>query len=121
MEIEAWAANRLATEMAFILSNGHVDVFDQNGDRLVRLEFANPAFAAPLNGAVAAYPFKPAIAERDGRPVRFEARDFDDVLVLQGTAGYRNDDPPPEMKFRARTIVQDADVMIDSFVFSLAG
>lgn len=85
MEIEAWAANRLATEMAFILSGGHVDVFDQNGDRLAR----------------------------------FEARDFDDTLVLTGSAGHKDDRPAPQMKFRTRMIVQDADVMIDSFVFSV--
>lgn len=120
MEIEAWAANRLAGDMADILAGGYVDVFDPAGVRLARCHFADPAFAAPLEGAVAAHPFKPAVAETDGTPASFTAVDFDGTPVLKGSAGYRDALPAPEMKFRTRTVVKDADVLVESFVFSLA-
>lgn len=120
MELEAWAANRLAGEMASVLAGGYVIVFDAENVRLARCDFADDAFAAPLEGAIAANPFKPGQAKADGVPARFEAFDFDDTRVLAGTAGYRDDQPAPEMKFRTRLLVKDADVMIDSFVFSLA-
>lgn len=119
MQIEAWAANRLAGDMADMLANGYVDVFDHGGMRLARCAFADPAFAAPLAGAVAAHPFKPAVAEADGKPASFAAHDFDGMQVLTGSAGYRDDLPAPEMKFRTRVIVKDADVLVESFVFSL--
>lgn len=119
MQIEAWAANRLAGDMADILANGYVDVFDMGGIRLARCHFADPAFAAPFEGAVAAHPFKAAVAEADGVPASFVAHDFEDTRVLAGSAGYRDDMPPPEMKFRTRQVVKDADVLVESFVFSV--
>lgn len=120
MQLEAWAANRMVNEMAAMLAGGYVVVHDAAGKRLARCDFADDAFAEPLEGAIAANPFKPGQAEADGVPARFEAFDFDDTRVLAGTAGYREDLPAPEMKFRTRLLVKDADVLIDSFVFSLA-
>lgn len=120
MELEAWAANRLASDMAAMLAKGYVVVLDGDGNRLARCEFADDAFGEPLEGAIAAHPFKPGQAEADGIPARFEAFDFEDTRVLAGTAGYRDDLPAPEMKFRTRMLVKDADVLIDSFIFSLA-
>lgn len=119
MDIEAWAANRLAGEMADILAGGYVDVFDAADVRLARCHFADAAFESPLEGAIKANPFKPAVAENDGVPARFAAFDFDGTRVLGGSAGYRDDEPAPQLKFRTRMIVKDADVLVDSFVFSV--
>lgn len=120
MELEAWAANRLSSDMAAMLAKGYVVVLDGAGNRLARCDFADDAFGEPLEGAISANPFKPGQAEADGIPARFEAFDFEDTRVLAGTAGYREDLPAPEMKFRTRMLVKDADVLIDSFIFSLA-
>lgn len=119
MDIEAWAANRLAGEMADILAGGYVDVFDVADLRLARCHFADEAFAAPLEGAIKANQFKPAVAENDGVPARYAAFDFDGTRVLGGSAGYRDDEPAPQLKFRTRMIVKDADVLVDSFIFSV--
>jgi hypothetical protein len=51
--------------------------------------------------------------------VRFEAFAQSGDRVLAGTAGYKEDQPAPEMKFRTRMILEDADVLVESFVFSL--
>ncbi|MDQ5880007.1 MAG: hypothetical protein QG638_2744 [Pseudomonadota bacterium] len=71
------------------------------------------------SGAIAAHEFPAAIAEADGTPSRFVALDAVGTEVLSGSAGYRDDQPPPEMKFKTRIIVKDADVLVESFVFSV--
>ena len=119
MQIEEWAANVLANAAADLLAGGHVEVYDQEGERLARCPFAALPFADPEDGAIAAHPFPSAIAERDGVPFRFEAIDAIGALALSGTAGYRDDLPAPEMKFKTRRIVEGADVQIESFVFSV--
>lgn len=119
MEIETWAANRLAEETGVMLAGGYVDVLDADGTRLARCQFATPPFQSPEEGEVAAYPFPFSVAEADGRAARFEAFAIDGRLVLAGTAGYRDDLPEPEMKFKTRQIVQDADVGIESFVVAV--
>lgn len=119
MEIETWAANRLAEETGAMLAGGYVDVLDAGGILLARCRFADPPFQSPEDGSVAAYPFPFSVADSDGRPARFEAFAFDGRLVIAGTAGYRDDLPEPEMKFKTRQIVQDADVGIESFVVAV--
>lgn len=119
MEIETWAANRLAEETGVMLSGGYVDVLDADNVLLARCQFADPPFRDPEEGAVAAYPFPFSIAEADGKPSRFEAFATDGRRVIAGTAGYRDDIPEPEMKFKTRQIVQDADVGIESFVVAV--
>jgi hypothetical protein len=119
MEIEAWAANRLADSMADMLTGGYVEVFDLAGQRLAVCPFSGDGFGSSENGSVSANPFPPAVAESDGIQARFEAFAPDGRRVLAGTAGYRDDEPEPEMKFKTRMIVKDADVMIESFVVSI--
>lgn len=119
MEIETWAANRLAEETGLMLMGGHVDVLDGDGNRLARCHFADPPFRSPEDGEISAYPFPFSVADADGKPTRFEAFAVDGRRVIAGTAGYRDDVPAPEMKFKTRHIVQDADVGIESFVISV--
>lgn len=119
MRIETWAANNLADVAADLMSGGRVDVLDEDGVRLASCAFAEPPFSAAAGGAVRANPFPPARADADGRPAGFTAYDADGMAVLSGTAGHKDDDPPPEMKFKTRMIVEDADVLVESFVFSV--
>lgn len=119
MQLDASLANDMAQRVAVRLTGGHVDVYDREGARLARCPFAANPFADPEDGAIAAYPFPSAIAERDGVPFRFEARDAIGELALTGTAGYREDIPKREMQFKTRRIVEGADVQIESFVFSV--
>jgi hypothetical protein len=119
MQIEVWAADAMAQTMATLLDGGRVDVFDAAGTKLAACLFAVPAFMAPAAGAVVAHPFPAARGLADGRPARFEAFAQSGDRVLVGSAGYRDDAPAPEMKFRTRLIVEDADVLVESFVFSL--
>lgn len=119
MQLDETLANDMAQRAAVRLTGGHVDVYDQAGERLARCLFAANPFAEPEDGAISANPFPSAIAERDGVPFRFEARDAIGELVLSGTAGYREELPAPEMKFKTRRIVEGADVQIESFVFSV--
>lgn len=119
MQIEVWAANLLADHMALALGGGRVDVFDAYDNKLAACQFAEPAFKKADGGAVQANPFPAARGLADGRPARFEAFAASGGRVLTGSAGYRDDIPPPEMKFRTRQIVEDADVIVESFVFSL--
>jgi len=120
MQLDDWAANTLANVMADLLAGGRVEVFDGAGVLLAACAFAAPPFSLAKDGAIAAHPFPPAIAENDGAPATFIARDAAGLQVLAGSAGYRDADPPPEMKFKTRLIVKDADVLVESFVFSLA-
>lgn len=117
MQLEIWAANVLAGAMADLLTGGRADVFDSAGVRLAACPFAG--FAKPRNGALSAFPFPPAVAEADGTPTTFVAFDQDGTAVLYGTAGYKDNEPKPEMKFKTRVVVKDADVLIEDFVFSL--
>ena len=117
MQLEIWAANVLAGAMADLLAGGRADVFDAAGLRLASCQFAD--FAKPRTGTLTAFPFPPAVAEADGTPATFVAFDQDGTAVLYGTAGYKDADPKPEMKFKTRVIVKDADVLVESFVFSL--
>ena len=119
MELDVALANDMAQRAAVRLTGGHVDVYDQAGARLARCLFSANPFADPKGGAIAAHPFLPAIADRDGVPFRFEARDAIGELALSGTAGYREDMPAPEMQFKTRRVVEGADVLIESFVFSV--
>lgn len=119
MQLDATLANDMAQRAAVRLTGGHVDVYDQAGERLARCPFAANPFFEPEDGAIAAHPFPSAIAERDGVPFRFEAIDAIGALALSGSAGYREDLPAPEMKFKTRRIVEGADVQIESFVFSV--
>ena len=119
MRIDVWAANHLAQSMALLLDGGRVDVFDAYGNRLAECPLAWPAFNPPADGAVAAHPFPAARGLADGRPVRFEAFAASGDRVLVGRAGYKDDQPPPEMAFKTRMILEDADVLVESFVFSL--
>ncbi len=119
MQLDETLANDMAQRAAVRLTGGHVDVYDQGGERLARCPFAALPFADPAEGAIVANPFPAAIAERDGVPSRFEARDAIGALALSGSAGYRDDLPAPEMKFKTRRIVEGADVQIESFVFSV--
>lgn len=119
MQLEAWFANGLAQYAADQLEGGHIDVYDKGAKHLAHCPFAAGAFLLPQDGAITASPFPPAIALRDGVPARFEAIDASGSKVLSGSAGFKSDDPPPEMKFKTRRIVAGADVMIDSFVFSV--
>ncbi len=119
MLLDTSLANDMAQRAAVRLTGGYVEVYDQEGERLARCPFAALPFADPEDGAIAAHPFPSAIAERDGVPFRFEAIDAIGALALSGTAGYRDDLPAPEMKFKTRRIVEGADVQIESFVFSV--
>lgn len=119
MRIEIWAADAMAQTTALMLDGGRVDVFDAYGTRLAECPFAAPAFMAPADGAVAVNPFPAARGLADGRPVRFEAFAASGDRVLVGSAGYRDDQPAPEMKFKTRMILEDADVLVESFIFSL--
>lgn len=119
MKIETWAANNLADVSADLMSGGHVDVLDEDGVRLASCAFAEPPFSAASGGAVKANPFPPARADADGVPASFVAYDSEGLAVLSGSAGYRDEDPAPEMKFRTRVIVKDADVLVESFVFAV--
>ena len=119
MQIEVAAANILATAMADLLAGGRVRVIAADGTPLADCDFASPPFAAPQDGAIAAHPFKPARGLADGRPAGFTAYDAAGKAVFSGTAGHKDDDPPPEMKFKTRMIVEDADVLVESFIFSV--
>ena len=100
-------------------AGGSIDIFDAAGTLLAAAEFAAPPFATPQAGAIAAHPFPPARGLADGPPARFVAYDADGMAVLEGSAGHRDDPLKPEMKFRTRVIVEDADVFVESFVFSV--
>ena len=119
MQIEVAAANILASAMADLLAGGRVRVIAADGTPLADCDFAAPPFAAPQDGAIAAHPFPTARGLADGRPAGFTAYDADGMAVLSGTAGHKDDDPPPEMQFKTRMIVEDADVLVESFVFSV--
>lgn len=119
MRLEVEAANILAEAMADLLAGGNVDVFDGAGVLLAVCPFAAPPFNSARDGAVAAHPFPPARGLADGAPARFVAYDADGMAVLEGSAGHKDDPLKPEMAFKARVIVEDADVMIESFVFSI--
>lgn len=119
MRIEVWAADNMAQAMALMLGGGRVDVYDEFDTKLASCPFAKPAFNGPAAGAIAANPFHAARGLADGRPVRFEAFAESGDRVLVGSAGYKDDQPEPEMKFRTRMIVEDADVLVESFIFSL--
>ena len=119
MQLEVAAANILATAMADLLAGGRVRVRAADGTSLADCDFASPPFAAPQDGAIAAHPFPPARGLADGRPAGFTAYDASGKAVLSGTAGHKDDDPPPEMQFRTRMIVEDADVLVESFVFAV--
>ena len=119
MQIEGWAANVLANGMADLLAGGSVGVFAADGLLLASCVFADPPFKPAREGAIAAHEFPAAIAKADGTPARFVALDAAGTEVLSGSAGYRDDQPPPEIKFKTRIIVKDADVLVESFVFSV--
>lgn len=119
MQLEVWAANELAGTMAARLAGGHVAVLDAGKAVLARCHFAEPAFDAPEDGAIAAFPFPPAIGLRDGVPDSFDAIAADGRRAFSGSAGYRDDFPRPEMVFRTRQILEGADVLVESFVFSM--
>lgn len=119
MQLEVETANELAQYMADKLTGGRVDVFDAADTMLARCPFATAAFAPPEEGAIHARPFPPAIALADGKPSRFSAFDNFGTLRLQGSAGYKTDEPTPEMAFKTRQIIEGADVLIESFVFSV--
>ncbi len=119
MQIDEWAANVLANATADLLAGGSVSVFTADGALLASCAFADPPFKAARKGAVTAHEFPAAIAEDDGVPARFVALDAGGTEVLSGSAGHKDDQPAPEMKFRARIIVKDADVLVESFVFSV--
>lgn len=121
MEIETWAANMLANAMAGKLEGGHINVFDADGKLLSRCPFAIPAFPDADAGSVKANPIPKAIAEADGIPAYFEAWTTADGRALVGSAGYKDDEPKPEMQFKTRKIIEGADVEIESFIFSVAG
>lgn len=120
MELDVMAANAAAAAVTQFLIDGYVDVLDVAGNCLARCRFADPAFAEPKDGACAASPFLPAIAEADGKPARFEAYDVIGHRVMAGTAGYKDDQPVPEMAFKTRQIIEGADVLVESFIFSVA-
>lgn len=119
MRLEVEAANILAEAMADIMAGGRVDVFDSAGNLLAECPLAVPPFAGSANGAIAAHPFPAARGLADGAPASFKAFDSDGMAVLEGSAGYKDASPQPEMKFKTRVIVEDADVLVESFVFSL--
>ena len=118
MQLEPYAANRLADEMAAMLGNGTVEIYDAAGLRLATAKFKG--FKAPQDGILTGYPFEPSIAENDGVPFRFEAYGQNLRRVLTGTAGHRSDKPKPDMAFKTKQLVKDGDVMIETFIFSVA-
>jgi len=118
MQLEPYAANRLADEMAAMLDGGMVEIFDKNGKRLASAKFKG--FQSVQDGVLTGYPFEPAIAENDGVPFRFEAYGQNLRRVLTGTAGHRSDKPKPDMAFKTKQLVKDGDVMIETFIFSVA-
>ena len=119
MQIEGWAANVLANGMADLLAGGSVGVFAADGLLLASCVFADPPFKPAREGAIAAHEFPAARAEDDGIPARFVALEAAGTEFLAGSAGYKDDKPAPEMKFKTRIIVKDADVLVESFVFSV--
>ena len=104
---------------AWAALDGFFDGADHGVVRLASCAFAEPPFSAAAGGAVKANPFPPARAYADGVPASFVAFDSEGLAVLSGSAGYREEDPAPEMKFRTRVIVKDADVLVESFVFAV--
>lgn len=119
MQLDADTANDMLEVIAARLTGGYVDVFESE-TRLVRCHFAADPFQPPEEGRLTANPFPPGQAEVDGTPQSFVACRADGTPVLAGSAGYKDDEPKPEMTFKTRRIVQGADVPIEEFVFSLA-
>lgn len=120
MQLEIDTANELAQWVADKLTGGRVDVYDAAETLLASCPFAAAAFAPPEDGAIHARPLPPAIALADGKPVCFAAFDAAGNLRLQGSAGYKTAEPTPEMIFKTRQIIEGADVLVESFVFSVA-
>lgn len=112
-------ANAQIGDIAARLSGGRSIVFDDAGNELVSCAFAEVAFQPAKDGKASANPMKTGIATADGAPSSFEAYDRNDQIVLAGSAGHRDADPKPEMRFKVRQIVQDADVDIESFEISI--
>ena len=119
MQLEIDTANEFAQWVADKLTGGRVDVYDAAETLLASCPFAAAAFAPPEEGAIHARPFPPAIALADGKPSRFSAFDKAGTLRLQGSAGFKTDEPTPEMAFKTRQIIEGADVLVESFVFSV--
>ncbi len=119
MELEVRTADSVARHTADLLFGGYVEVLDDAGQVLAKCSFAERPFDDPEGGAIAARPLPPAIALRDGRPSAFRAFNAASQQVLSGTAGYKDDTPAPEMKFKTRQIVEGADVLIESFVLAV--
>ena len=118
MQLEVDTANAMLEVTAARLAGGYVDVFESE-TRLVRCHFAADPFQPPEEGRLTANPFPPGQAETDGTPQTFIACRADGTPVITGTAGYRDDEPKPEMAFKTRRIVAGADVPIEEFIFSL--
>lgn len=114
-------ANDQAAHLGRRLDGGTATIIDAAGVALAVCRFSSPAFADPAQGKALARPIVPGIGLADGAPVRFEAFDAAGAFVLSGTAGHKDAAPAPEMKFKVRTIVRDADVPIESFELSVFG
>lgn len=112
-------ANDQLSSLAARLDGGIARIFDRAGTELAACAFATPAFMAPAKGRAQANPLQVGLGLADGAPDSFEAYDADGGIVLAGSAGHHLDEPAPEMKFRVRQIVQDADVVIENFEISI--
>lgn len=101
------------------LNSGSAIIFDAAGNELASCSFAALAFAESKQGIAKAFPLTVGGALADGVPTSFEAFDPNGQIVLAGTAGYKDNIPKPEMRFKVRQIVQDADVSVDAFEISI--
>lgn len=119
MMLAEQVANDQVALMASRLDSGRAVVLNAAGIELVSVDFAAPAFPAPTNGRALANPLRVGIASADGIPKSFEAYDASGRIVLAGTAGHRDDDPEPEMRFKVRQIIRDADVIVEFFELSI--
>jgi hypothetical protein len=114
MRLSEDSANRQAQTVARQLADGSLQLLDASGKELMRLAFAG--FDAPAGGQVAARPFS-GIAKRTGRPVRFRAFDASGAEELSGSVGPRAAD----LIYAPGLIVENGEVMIDTFVYRLHG
>jgi len=101
------------------LNGGSAIIFDASGNELASCSFSAKAFTEAKQAIAKAFPLTVGVAIADGVPTSFEAFDPNGQIILAGTAGYKDNIPKPEMRFKVRRIVQDADVSIDAFEISI--
>jgi hypothetical protein len=118
--------NAEADAVTALLNNGYIQIYDgiqpanantaiANNNLLAQLQFANPAFGAPVNGVTAANAIASAVAAVSGTASWFRLLMSDgSTVVMDGSVGTAN----CNMNLNSVAIQAAATVSISAFTFS---